>query len=105
MSHVIVTTLTGEERQIEGEPGQSLMETLRGAGVDGIQALCGGCCACATCHVYVDPAALDSLPPQAPDELDLLQGLEHTRPNSRLSCQLRMGPELDGLRLTVAPEG
>jgi 2Fe-2S ferredoxin len=105
MSHVIVTSRTGEERRVEGEPGQSLMETLRGADVEGIQALCGGCCACATCHIYVDPAALDALPPMARDEQELLEGLEYRRSNSRLSCQLRMGADLDGLHLTVAPEG
>jgi 2Fe-2S ferredoxin len=105
MSHVIVTSRTGEERRVEGEPGQSLMETLRSADVEGIQALCGGCCACATCHIYVDPAALNALPPMARDEQELLEGLEYRRSNSRLSCQLRMGADLDGLHLTVAPEG
>jgi 2Fe-2S ferredoxin len=105
MLHVIVTSRSGEERKVEGNLGQSLMEVLRGADVEGIKALCGGCCACATCHIYVDPAALDGLPPMATDEHELLEGLEYRRSNSRLSCQLRMGPDLDGLRLTVAPEG
>ena len=103
MSQVLVTTRSGEERLVEGEPGQTLMETLRASDIEGIQALCGGCCACATCHVYVDPARLDTLPPMARDEQDLLEGLQFRGPNSRLSCQLRMGSEVEGLHLTVAP--
>ena|SRR5882672_8618528 len=105
MTHLIVTTRAGEEHDVEGEPGQSLMELLHGAEVGEIRALCGGCCACATCHVYVDPVAFGTLPPMAPDEKDLLDGLEFRRSTSRLSCQLRVGPDMENLRVTVAPEG
>jgi ferredoxin, 2Fe-2S len=104
MPHLIITSRTGEERQMEGESGQSLMEVLHRADVGDIRALCGGCCACATCHVYVDTDFYSALPPMAPDEKDLLDSLEFRLPNSRLSCQLRLGPELENLRVTVAPE-
>ena len=104
MPHLIITTRTGEEHQMEGESGRSLMEVLHRADVGGIRALCGGCCACATCHVYVDPDFYSALPPMALDEKDLLDSLEFRRPNSRLSCQLSIGPELENLRVTVAPE-
>jgi len=105
MLHLIVTTRTGEEHQVEGETGHSVMETLRSADVGDIQALCGGCCACSTCHIYVDPVIFDTLPAMARDEEELLDCLEFRQPTSRLACQLRVGPELDGLRVTVAPEG
>jgi 2Fe-2S ferredoxin len=105
MPHVIVTTLTGEERRVEVPPGQSLMETLRGAGIDGIQALCGGCCSCATCHVYVDAAFYEALPPMALDEKELLESLEFRQSTSRLSCQLHVDANLDGLRVTISPHG
>jgi 2Fe-2S ferredoxin len=104
MLQLIVTVRSGEECHVTGKLGDALMETLRAADVGDIQALCGGCCSCATCHVYVDPALLDVLPAMGQDERDLLDGVEFRRPNSRLSCQLRLAPELEGLRVTVAPE-
>jgi 2Fe-2S ferredoxin len=105
MPLVIVTTRTGEEHRVESNPDQSVMDALRSADVGDIQALCGGCCACGTCHVYVDAAAADKLPPMAADERDLLEGFEFRRSTSRLSCQLRLGDDLESLRVTVAPEG
>jgi ferredoxin, 2Fe-2S len=101
MLQLIVTVRSGEECHVTGKLGDTLMETLRAADVGDIQALCGGCCSCATCHVYVDPALLDVLPAMGQDERDLLDGVEFRRPNSRLSCQLRLAPELEGLRVTV----
>jgi 2Fe-2S ferredoxin len=80
------------------------MEIVRDAGIDELLALCGGCCSCATCHVYVDPTFADRLPPMAEDESDLLDSSEHRTAASRLSCQIRFGPGLDGLRVTIAPE-
>lgn len=106
MSGTVRISVTGRDHQastIEVAAGLSLMETLRDAGFDEIEAICGGCCACATCHVYVDPAYVDRLPPMSADEDDLLGSSGHRRPESRLSCQLALGPALEGLVLTIAP--
>ncbi|MFB6549438.1 2Fe-2S iron-sulfur cluster-binding protein [Streptomyces sp. NPDC056405] len=84
--------------------GTSAMEAIRDAGVDELLALCGGCCSCATCHVYVNPEFADRLPPASDDENDLLESSEHRRANSRLSCQLPLTEALDGLEVTIAPE-
>ena len=65
---------------------------------------CGGCCSCATCHVYVDPAFADKLPAISADESDLLDSSDHRNATSRLSCQLPMTAALDGLKVTIAPE-
>lgn len=94
----------GSTLSVEGQDGYSVMELIRDNGVDEVIALCGGCCSCATCHVFADPAFADRLPEMSDDENDLLDSSEHRNGNSRLSCQLRFGPELDGLTVTVAPE-
>lgn len=104
MPTVIVKSRAGEERQIDAEPGISLMENLRAQGVDDILAICGGCCACATCHVYVDSAFADLLPPMSDDEYDLLSCSSGYSEQSRLSCQIEMSDALEGLRITIAPE-
>ena len=104
MPKLIVTTREGEEREIMGEAGLSVMEVIRDAGIDELLALCGGCCSCATCHVHVDPAFADSLPAMGPDEDDLLDSSDERTATSRLACQLQMPPALDGLRVTIAGE-
>ena len=70
----------------------------------GVRAECGGCCACATCHVYVAPAWLERLPPQSDDEIAMLDEAFEVEPNSRLSCQIAMSPALDGIEVTIAPD-
>jgi 2Fe-2S ferredoxin len=94
----------GTERTIENvEPGQSLMELARENGVDGILGDCDGGCSCATCHVYVDPGWLKVVgPPDDIESLTLAMESDVQRDNSRLSCQIEVQPELDGLRVTVA---
>ena len=104
MPELIVTTRTGAEHKINGASGTSVMEAIRDGGVDELLALCGGCCSCATCHVYVDPAFADKIQPISNDENDLLDSSSHRQENSRLSCQISFGPALDGLRVTIAPE-
>lgn len=99
-----VTTRDGTETDIEGMIGHSVMETIRDGGFDELLALCGGCCSCATCHVYVDPAFADRIPPMNDDENDLLDSSDHRRDTSRLSCQIRLDESLSGLRVTIAPE-
>lgn len=80
------------------------MELVRDSGFDELLALCGGSCSCATCHVYVDEAFMDRLPPVSEVESDLLDSSEHRGPRSRLSCQVKLAAALDGLRVAIAPE-
>jgi ferredoxin, 2Fe-2S len=94
----------GTTLQIEGTENVSVMEIIRDGGVDDLLALCGGCCSCATCHVYVDAAFADRLSSMSEDENDLLDSSDHRDSRSRLSCQLRFGPDLDGLTVEIAPE-
>lgn len=93
----------GKSHEIEAEEGYTLMETLRELPW-GVAATCGGMCSCATCHVFIDEAWIGVLPAKDYDEEDLIDMLEFEAPNSRLSCQLRLGPEHDGLELELAPE-
>ena len=93
------------ERVVDVKTGESLMQAAVENGVDGILAECGGACMCATCHVYVDEADLERLAPMAASEDEMLEATaSERRPNSRLSCQLKAGPELDGITVRVAPE-
>ncbi|WP_114954846.1 2Fe-2S iron-sulfur cluster-binding protein [Sphingosinicella terrae] len=103
-ARIRVITRDGSEVAVDGEDGLSLMEAIRSRGIDEVVALCGGCCSCATCHVYVDQAYWKDLPPLSEDENDLLDSSGARRPTSRLSCQIVCGPALDGLRVEVAPE-
>ena len=102
---VTFVQVDGVEKAIaDAVPGESLMELAKANGVEGIIGDCGGGCACATCHVYVDPQWMAVV--GAPDEieemtLDMVSDIH--RSNSRLCCQIMVRPELDGLRLTVAP--
>jgi 2Fe-2S ferredoxin len=93
----------GFERIIEGHDGWTVMEALRDAGLP-ITAECGGACACATCHVYVEDGWLQKLPAPKPEELDMLDMALEVQPNSRLSCQITCGPETDGIKVRLAPE-
>jgi 2Fe-2S ferredoxin len=104
MPKLIVVTREGEEREIEGEAGLSVMEVIRDAGIDELLALCGGCCSCATCHVHVDPAFADKLPPLGEDENDLLDSSDDRNEYSRLSCQIPFDDSVDGLKITIAAE-
>ena len=104
MPKLIVVTREGEEREIMGEAGLSVMEVIRDAGIDELLALCGGCCSCATCHVHVDPDFAAKLPKMSEDENDLLDSTSDRDANSRLSCQIAFGPALDGLKVTIAAE-
>ena len=104
MPRLVVTTRNGVEKTIHGSTNVSLMEALRDNGVDELLALCGGCCSCATCHVYVDPAFADRIDAITADESDLLDSSDFRNETSRLSCQIMLTDVLDGLRVTVAPE-
>ena len=99
-----VTFIHADNRaeSVEAAEGESAMLAALTHGIDGIVAECGGGAVCATCHVYVDAAWLDKLPPLDGDQDDLLEGVaSERRPTSRLSCQIRITPELDGLVLRL----
>ena len=104
MSKLIVVTREGEERAVEGGVGLTLMQIIRDAGFDELLALCGGACSCATCHVHIDPAFADKLPPMGQDENDLLDSSTHRDAYSRLSCQLPFKTDLDGMKVRIAEE-
>ncbi len=87
----------GVKRTVESEPGATVMEAAIRNSVPGIEAECGGACACATCHVYVDEAWWDKVGGPTPMEEDMLDFGVDIKPNSRLSCQIKITPELDGL--------
>ena len=94
----------GTENTISAVAGTSLMEALRENGFDELMALCGGCCSCATCHVYVErgPAGIEMV--RGADEDDLLESSDHRQSNSRLSCQMLISDELASLVVRIAPE-
>jgi ferredoxin, 2Fe-2S len=101
---ITIIDRAGRIHRLSAVDDLSLMEAIRDGGVDDLAAICGGCCACATCHVYVDAEYAGRLLPPSADENDLLDGSDHRLPTSRLSCQVRLGPALDGLTATIAPE-
>ena len=88
---------TGQSRQVEAEEGSTVMETAVRNAVPEIEAECGGACACATCHVYVDPAWVEVTGKPEPMEEDMLDFAFEVQPNSRLSCQTKVKPQLEGL--------
>ena len=104
MITVHLTAADGTRHALRAASGDSLMRAATNAGIDGIAADCGGCMTCATCHVIVDPAWADRLPPVSPDEESMLEATAvPRRSTSRLSCQITLYPTLDGL-LASLPE-
>ena len=93
----------GTVREVQARDEGSLMQVLRSFEW-GVTAICGGACACATCHVYVAPEWISRMPPQHSDERDLISDLAHGNEASRLSCQIHLARELDGLCVTLAPD-
>jgi ferredoxin, 2Fe-2S len=91
----------GARRVIDAPMGTTLMESAVQNQVSGILALCGGACACATCHVYIGTAWFPKLDPIEEMEEGMLEAAWHRRDNSRLSCQIHLSAQLDGLEATV----
>ena len=104
MPKITVISRNGSAREVEAQNGLSLMEVIRDNGFDELLALCGGCCSCATCHVFVDSAFADKVPAMSEDENDLLDSSSHRDGRSRLSCQIPVTDALDGLRVIIAEE-
>jgi 2Fe-2S ferredoxin len=103
MPTVRVIDRDGKERELNAPSGATLMEPLRDMD-EGVAAICGGMCSCATCHVYVDEEWVAKLPPPMSDENDMLGDLTTRQPNSRLSCQITLNDSMSGLKVSVAPE-
>jgi len=104
LTTVFVTTRAGQRIELAAVDGDTLMQTVVNSDSSEMTALCGGCRSCATCHVYVAAPWFAKLPPLDPDEDGLLEGTQHRQDNSRLSCQIALTKELDGLEVTIAPE-
>ncbi|MEW5421811.1 2Fe-2S iron-sulfur cluster-binding protein [Amorphus sp. 3PC139-8] len=104
MAKITYITTDGERFEVTAEPGTSVMENAVRNMVPGIEAECGGACACATCHVYVDEAWTEKTGEPSPMEEDMLDFAYDLRANSRLSCQLRVTDELDGLVVYIPEE-
>ena len=97
MTKITIVAHDGTRFDIEAENGSTVMENAIKNAVPGIEAECGGACACATCHVYVDEQWTDTVGQPEPMEEDMLDFAYDVRANSRLSCQIKVTPELDGL--------
>ena len=98
MAKITYIEWNGTRHEVEVRPGMTVMEGARDNNVPGIDADCGGACACSTCHVYVAPEWVDRLPPRDPMESDMLDFAWQPDPvRSRLTCQIKVTPALDGL--------
>jgi 2Fe-2S ferredoxin len=101
MPKITFIEANGTEYVTEAELGSTVMETAIMNGVPGIIAECGGACTCATCHAYVDESFMEIVGPPSMMEEDMLDFAFEVKPNSRLSCQIKVKPELDGLIMRV----
>ena len=99
---IFVTDREGQEHTLDALEGWRVMEIIKDHGLD-LKAECGGACCCATCHVYVHEDWIDKLYDMRDDEEDMLDEAMEVEDNSRLSCQILMSEELDGLKVTIAP--
>lgn len=98
MANITYIEASGQSTTIDLPDGWSLMQGATTSGIDGILGECGGSCACATCHCYVQAERLSDLPAPSENELSMLQNVAaERRPNSRLACQLKASPKLEGL--------
>jgi 2Fe-2S ferredoxin len=98
---ITVTDLDGNDHEIEGKAGWTLMECIRDAGIP-IKAECGGACACATCHVYVDEAWLDATGERSEEEEDMIDLALEVEDSSRLACQIELSDTSEGLKVKLA---
>jgi len=101
MAKIIYVDHEGTERTVEAANGETVMEAAIKNSIPGIDADCGGACACATCHVYVDEAFMEKVGGQEEMEQSMLDFAENVQPNSRLCCQISVSDDLDGLKVTT----
>lgn len=102
MPKVIYITTDEARHEVEVEAGYSIMEGAINNNIEGIVAECGGACACATCHSYIDPAWTDRIPSMDDMEDSMLDAAFERKDNSRLTCQIEMSDALDGIVIRVA---
>ena len=103
MNKIYVKDREGNTQELTADTGLTIMEIIRDAGLD-IEAACGGCCACATCHVYIDKQWIEKLPEIKEDEESMLDQTFHVTVESRLGCQIEYIDDFSGLKLTLAPQ-
>ena len=103
MGIIKVKDREGEVHELKAEIGSTIMEIIRDAGLD-IEAACGGCCACATCHVYITNDKIEKLNVMDDDEESMLDQAFNVEKNSRLGCQIEYTDVMDGMELTLAPQ-
>ena len=103
MTKIIVKDREGNVHELSADIGLTLMEIIRDAGMN-IEAACGGCCACATCHLYVDKDWFSKLSAKEDDEESMLDQAFNLKVNSRLGCQIEFNDGLDGIKVELAPE-
>ena len=103
MTKIIVKDRQGNVQKLSADIGLTLMEIIRDAGMD-IEAACGGCCACATCHLYVDKDWYSQLTAREDDEESMLDQAFNVKENSRLGCQIEFDDYLNGIKVEIAPE-
>ena len=101
MAKITYIDAAGQARSVEAEEGSTVMENAVRNGIPGIEAECGGACACATCHVYVAEEWVEAVGEPQPMEEDMLDFAFDVRPSSRLSCQIKVTADHDGLIVTV----
>ena len=101
MPKITYVDASGQERTVEAKVGMTVMETAIRNNIPGIDADCGGACACATCHVYVDQAFIAKVGKPSAMEQSMLDFAENVHDNSRLSCQIKVAADLDGLKVTT----
>ncbi len=103
MGKIIVVDREGLKHELKADEGLTIMEIIRDAGLD-IEAACGGCCACATCHVYIDEQWALKLDKKNDDEESMLDQAFNLKQNSRLGCQIEYTEKINGISLKLAPE-
>jgi 2Fe-2S ferredoxin len=103
MPRVTFVQPDGTRTDVDVALGYTIMEAAIANDIAGIEAQCGGACNCATCHAYVDSAWVHELPEKTSEEIALLDYVENVRPNSRLTCQIPMSDELDGIVVYLPP--
>ena len=97
-----ITDLAGNETTLDASSGDTLMEALRDNGYDDVLAICGGVCSCSSCHCYIEGDWLEKLTPPSEDEHQLVNSTEHYQENSRLSCQVTLTDDMDGMVVKIA---
>jgi len=103
MGSITVIDREGKEHELKASKGFTIMEIIRDAGLD-IEAACGGCCSCATCHIYIEEKSFDLFKSIQDDEESMLDQAFNVNKNSRLSCQIEYDEIFNGIKVILAPE-